>query len=201
MPIPVENPSFDNILMTEVFCNQVMTTVHWMPPDPHLDVRRDLRLALRTGASMQASIRHADTKTFAIFCAQGGVATAAGQAVPTLLHTPGRVVPGVAILLAAATLCALTTTTWHLGLALVPRLTGPAGRNRFAFPNIAAASRRPGRGDTRRQRDEAWDLVSTLAWIVLTKHRHVRRSLPWFGGAVAAAAGLHILASLIPPSG
>lgn len=156
---------------------------------------RDVQLGLATAASVQASIRHADSKVAALFAVQGGVAVTAAQHTSTLIST-GLIaaVPCwlmvLTVLLGVSLAIGLINGTWQLVMALRPRLEGPRGANRFGFPNVARTRRRPTTTPIARQRDEAWDLVATLAAIALAKHAGVRRSLPWIVAAMVSTAGL-----------
>lgn len=164
-----------------------------------LDAWRDLHLALHTSAALQTSIRHADAKASGLLGALAGLAATAAEFVPSVLHAPDAVTHATALVLSVAFLGGLAATVWHLVLALVPRLAGPSGHNRFAFPNLAALGRRPTAADTQRLRDEAWDLVSVLARVAITKHKHLRRSLPGLAAATLAASSLQILNAINLP--
>jgi hypothetical protein len=176
-----------------------MRTDRRVADNSDLKVWRDLRLALRIAASLQTSIRHADAKTAALLGVHGGLAASVAESAPSLLQVPGAVRPGIAALLSLVFICGLATTGWQFGRVLAPRLAGPQGQNRFAFPNLAANGRRPALADARRLREEAWSLVSTLAGIAMAKHRHVRRSLLGLAVAALSAGGLQILDALVPP--
>lgn len=200
VPISVEIPSIDAIPREKLRCNSGMTTDRYAA-DQSVDRRvwRDLDLALRTAASLQTSIRHADAKAAVVIGIQGGLATATAECAPSLLHTPGRVAPVIAGMLAVMVLVGLAVTACYAGLALTPRLAGPPKANRFAFPTIAAANRPLGLADARRLRREAWDLVSTLAGIAMTKHQHVRRSFLGLAATTSTAGALQILAAFVTP--
>lgn len=154
----------------------------------HADASRDLRLALHAAASLQATIRHADTKAQILLGLHGGTAVAVLQQAPALVSLEPRALVVVAGVLAAAWLSGVAISGWHLLATLTPRLTGAHGVNRFAFP-----SQRPATDDIGDQRDEAWDLVSALALIALAKHARVRRSLPALIVASSAAGALLVL--------
>ncbi|MEO3748411.1 hypothetical protein [Plantactinospora sp. B5E13] len=154
---------------------------------------RDLQVGLATAASMQASIRHADAKALALLTAEGGVAATAGnQVLPTMLDS-NLVVATLTVLLATTMVIAMTASTWQLALALQPRLAGAGRVNRFGFPNLVAAARRPSIVAARRYRDEAWDFVVALASIAMAKHLRIRQCMPWFLMSLGSAVGLVIL--------
>jgi hypothetical protein len=176
-----------------------MTTNSRTANDSGLELRRDLRLALSTAKSLQASIRHADTKAAALLGIQGGMAAVAADHASSLLHAPSPAALVVGGLLTTTLLWGLGATTWHLALALAPRLAGPPGDNRFAFPNMARSKCRPTTLSVRQQRDEAWDLVSTLAGIAMAKHRRVRRSLSGLAVTTTSVTALLILTVLLGP--
>jgi hypothetical protein len=174
-----------------------MTTNNRTVESPEL--WRDVRLALSTAESLQTSIRHADTKVATLLAAQGGIAAVTADHASSLLHKHSPAALVVAGLLMSTLLWGLGMTAWHLTLALAPRLAGPTGQNRFAFPNIARSKRRPPTSSAQQQRDEAWELVSALARIAMAKHLRVRRSLPWLVVTAISAAALLILSALLAP--
>ena len=137
------------------------------------DTHRDLQLALHAAASLQSTIRHADTKAQLLLGFQGGLTTIVvekGSAFGSAGHRP--LLP-VALLLMIAWLGGLAVGGRHLLAAIAPRLTGAHDTNRFAFPTT-----RPMTESIRDQRNDAWDQVAALAAIAVAKHSHVRRSLP-----------------------
>lgn len=153
---------------------------------------RDLRLALHTAASLQATIRHADAKAQILLALQGGMAAVVLQQAPVLggVRTPALL--AVAAVAAVALLAGLAVGGWQLLATIAPRLAGAHQVNRFAFP-VA----RPATVDIVDQRDEAWDLVAGLADIALAKHARVRRALPAVVVASAAAGALVTLATTV----
>ncbi|MEG3635213.1 hypothetical protein [Micromonospora palythoicola] len=157
------------------------------------DTLRDLHVGLATATSLQASIRHADAKALGLLTAEGAVAaTVAEQVLPTTLHSIPIVV-SFAVLLTAAMVIAMTVATCQLALSLRPRLTGAGGANRFGFPDLVEFGKRPSIATARRHRDEAWDLVVTLARIAMMKHLRIRRCMPWFLMSLGFAGGLAVL--------
>jgi hypothetical protein len=154
-----------------------------------LDAYRDLRLALHTAASLQATIRHADSKAKILLGVQGGMAVVVLQQTSAFggVETPALI--AVAGIVAIAWVTGLAIAGWHLLATIAPRLVWPHGANRFAFP-----ATRPTTDGIRDLRDEAWDLVSALADIALAKHSRVRRSLPALIVASASAGAFLALA-------
>jgi hypothetical protein len=164
-----------------------------------LDPWRDLQVGLATASSLQASIRHADFKAATLLTIEGAVAPAVIDRAAWLVGAQDPIVYFLAAVLLILLVTALVVATWQLVLAVRPQLTGVDGENRFAFPNIVRAGRRPRVVAVRQQRDEAWDLVSTLAHIAMAKHLRVRRSVPWFVMSIASAVCLMIVATLAAP--
>jgi hypothetical protein len=161
--------------------------------DPHVNPLRDLYLALQTATSLQESIRHADTKAQMLLGVAGGaVVVAADHASALLQLSPPLSVAALA--LAVTMFGCLALTAGRLLNVIAPRLTSPRGRNRFAFPDLAAQDRRPVAADVSRCRDEAWQLVTTLSKIATAKHTGVRRSVAPLAAALAAGGGLFVLA-------
>jgi hypothetical protein len=153
-------------------------------------VWRHLDIALSTAASLQASIRHADTKAATLLSIQGGVATIAVDQASPLFAGSGR--PMVAAVIVVIILSgSLGVGAWHLAMAVIPRLTGPAGPNRFAFP-VTRSGHRPTL-NVQDQCDEAWDLVAVLGATAMAKHHRVRRSWPWLATATVSAGVLVVL--------
>ncbi len=140
---------------------------------------RDLDIALRTAASLQTSIRHADAKAATLLGVQGGASTLAVGQAPALFDTGNTAVLVIAAIIAMAFVSGLVGTTWHLLCAMAPRLARPSGPNRFAFPAATQPVGPLDTGDVGQQCDEAWGLVSVLGATAVAKHLHVRRSLPW----------------------
>ncbi|MGN9811535.1 Pycsar system effector family protein [Micromonospora sp. BQ11] len=165
----------------------------------HLDPWRDLQVGLATAASLQTSIRHADTKALALLAIEGGVATAVvDRALPHLIgRAPIAVLP--AALLVILFVVGLAPAAWLLVLALRPRIDGAGSANRFAFPDLVRAKGSPSVASIRRHRDDVWGLVTVLARIAMEKHLQVRRSLPWLMVATASAAGLMLLSTCSSP--
>ena len=156
------------------------------------DTHRDLRLALHTAASLQATIRHADAKARLLLGAQGGLAAVVLQQMSTLADRDHPALLTAVGILATAWICGLSVSGWHLLAAMIPRLTGARGANRFAFP-VA----RPTTESLRDHRDEAWDLASVLAAIAVAKHSRVRRALPALVVASVAAGALLTVAMVV----
>ncbi|MEU4565495.1 hypothetical protein [Micromonospora sp. NPDC023956] len=152
-------------------------------------------MGLATATSLQTSIRHADTKAATLLATEGAVATAVTEPAASLLSagTTGSVA-GTVLLVGLVT--GLSIASWHLIRAMRPQVGGVAGDNRFGFPNLARAGRRPAAVSARQQRNEAWEFVSTLARIAMGKHTRVRRSLPWLVLSLTTA-GLVILMRLV----
>jgi hypothetical protein len=194
-----DNPYFKPIPATAFVFAHAMTTSHRSHTGSGTDPSQDLQIGLATAASLQESIRHADTKITMLFSIEGAVAMVTINRIPSLISTPDRaaLLLGTALLLALLT--GLATTTCHLILAFRPRLSEPMGNNRFGFPHIARVSGRLPMASARQQRDDAWELVSALARIAMAKHLRVRRSLPWLTVSLASAAGLLIDAMLTMP--
>ncbi|WP_328471187.1 hypothetical protein OHA21_06580 [Actinoplanes sp. NBC_00393] len=153
---------------------------------------RDLRLALDAAASLQATIRHADMKAQILLGLHGGMAVAVLQQAPMLGRLDNPALNALAVIGAIAWLAGVAVSGWHLLATLAPRLTGPPGTNRFAFP-----ARPPETDDIAEQRDEAWSAVSTLADIALAKHGRVLRSLPGLCVASASAGLIVALAAVV----
>jgi hypothetical protein len=155
------------------------------------DVHLDLRSALYTATSLQTTIRHADAKARIMLGLLGGSVVVVLQQVPTLGRCDTAPVLTVTAVATAVWLAALAAGGWHLLAAMSPRLS-PAGRaNRFAFPVS-----RPATIGVREQRNEAWDLVSTLAGIAWDKHSRVRRAGPAVAVAMIAAGMLTVLTTI-----
>ncbi|MEV0810026.1 Pycsar system effector family protein [Micromonospora sp. NPDC050200] len=166
---------------------------------PHFDPWRDLQVGLATAASLQTSIRHADTKAFALLAIEGGVATAVVDRVVPHLVGGAPITVLLAALLVILFVIGLTSAASLLVLALRPRLDGARGANRFAFPNLIRGEGSPSAASVRRHRDEVWDLVSVLAHIAMAKHLRVRRSMPWLMVAMASAGGLMLVSTFSAP--
>ncbi|MCO1594873.1 hypothetical protein M8C17_06800 [Micromonospora sp. RHAY321] len=172
-----------------------------MSTQPDLDPWRDLLVGLTTAASLQASIRHADTKAAALLTIEGAVTTAVvDRALPLAVGGGGVVTLSLATLLATSFVIGVASATWQLVLALRPRLEGASGANRFGFPNLVRGKGRPPVASTRRHRDEAWDFVAALARIAMAKHLRIRRSMPWLVVAMTSASGLVIVMNLGLPA-
>ena len=156
------------------------------------DVHLDLRSALYTATSLQTTIRHADAKAQIMLGLLGGSVVVVLQQAPTLGHcdsVPLLAATGVA---AVVWLAALTVGGWHLLAAVSPRLSLTGRANRFAFPTT-----RPATTGIREQRNEAWDLVSTLGGIAVAKHSRVRRARPAVAVAMLAAETLTALTTIV----
>ncbi|MDW5330738.1 hypothetical protein [Plantactinospora sp. KLBMP9567] len=151
-------------------------------------------MGLATATSLQTSIRHADTKAATLLATEGAVATAVTEPAASLLSA-GTTVSVAGTVLLVGLLTGLSVASWHLIRAMRPQLDGVAGDNRFGFPNLARAGRRPTAANVRQQRNEAWEFVSTLALIAMGKHTRVRKSLPWLVMSLTAA-GLVIVMRL-----
>ncbi|MEU8039358.1 hypothetical protein [Streptosporangium sp. NPDC049078] len=82
----------------------------------------------------------------------------------------------------------------HLVAALRPRLTGPAGPNRFG---LIRPTEVPSPAGAAEQQREVWSLISTLADIALRKHERIRRSLPWLALMPFATVAWLALTALI----
>ncbi|WP_446215531.1 hypothetical protein [Micromonospora sp. IBHARD004] len=190
-----DNPYFDSMSTPAPAFTRSMGNVRRTARQPHLDPWRDLQVGLATAASLQTSIRHADTKAFALLAIEGGVATAVvDRVVPHVVG--GAPIPVLlAAFLVIPFVIGLASATWQLVLALRPRLDGARSANRFGFPNLVRGEGRPSAASIRRHRDEAWDLVTVLARIAMAKHLRVRRSMPWLLLAMASAGGLMILST------
>jgi hypothetical protein len=148
------------------------------------DTHRDLRLALHTAASLQSAIRHADATAELLLGFQGGLAVVVLQQTSTLGGADNQALLTIAGIVAITWLYSLALGCWHLLPAIAPRPAEAHGTNRFAFP-----ATRPMTENIRDQRDEAWDLASTLAAIALAKHSRIRRSLPaLIFGSISAGA-------------
>jgi hypothetical protein len=149
-----------------------------------------LDVVLRTAESFQSSIRHADAKVAALCSVEGGLAAAVVSRAPRTM--PGPAGWWTAALVTAGVLYLIGTlvAAWHLASAARPRLTAPAGTNRFSFPAVAAGCVRWDRVDGMA---EASALVTTLARIALTKHRQVARAVPWLATAATGAFGWLLL--------
>ena len=179
--------AYEDVLLPEVQrCTGCMTI------EEQSDTHRDLRLALHTAASLQATIHHADAKAKLLLGFQGGLAVVVPQQTSTLGGADNRALLTVAGIVAIAWLCSLAIGGWHLLAAIAPRLAGAHGANRFAFP-----ATRPMTEHIRDQRDEAWDTVSALAAIALAKHSRVRRSLPALIVGSMSASALLTLAMIV----
>ncbi|MGV9806774.1 hypothetical protein [Micromonospora chersina] len=162
----------------------------------HLDLWRDLQVGLATADSLQASIRHADTKAVALLTIEGAVAMATvDRALPLMTESTPFVVM-LAALLGATFVLGLSVAAWHLVLAFQPRFEGANRSNRFGFPSLVGSGGRPSMASARRQREEAWDFVVALARIAMAKHQRVRQSMPWLVMALASAGCLMIVMSL-----
>ncbi|MET8092396.1 Pycsar system effector family protein [Micromonospora sp. NPDC005220] len=165
----------------------------------HLDPWRDLQVGLAVAASLQTSIRHADTKAFALLAIEGGVAAAVVDRMVPHVVGGAPITVLLAALLVIPFVIGLASAAWLLVLVLRPRLDGASSANRFAFPNLAGAAGSPSAASVRRHRDEVWDLVRVLAHIAMAKHLRVRRSMPWLMVAMASAGGLMLVSTLSAP--
>jgi hypothetical protein len=163
-------------------------------PLPVLD---DLHLALATGTASQTSIQHADAKAAILLTVpMGAVVMAANDLLTSRLaaHTPAAVAS--IVVLGTLLLTGLAGALWQLGQCLRPRLTGPAGDNRFALPHLAVRTAPPPRTTALEQRDEAWRLATVLAGIAMSKHRAVRASIAWLTLTVVSLSGLICMAGM-----
>jgi len=162
-------------------------------PVPVVD---DLHLALTTCASFQSSIQHADAKAAVLLTLAAGVAALSAS---DLLATRPAV-PHVVWLVAVGAVLSfgLVGTLWHLGRCIRPRLSGPAGYNRFAFANLARNPVPPPLASAEDMRDEAWRLAVALANIAVTKHSAVRSSMTWLAVTIATMPIVHWLAGSSP---
>jgi hypothetical protein len=165
------------------------------PRTASAEPRRQLALALRTIDSIQASIRHADTKVGVLLGAQGGMAAAVWDRAPSLIGAadPVRV---AAVMLGLTFLVGLALSSWHLAMAMLPRVAGPRRFSRFAFPSLAETRRPPAPSNAGRLCDEAWSHASVLARIAMAKHRRVRRGLAGLAVAAVTGSALLILATI-----
>ena len=159
--------------------------------DPDSELRYDTGLALAAAASLQTSIRHADTKAATLMGGLGGLTAFVAERIASSVGAGRGPAVSVTAPPAVVLICASAVAAWLLLQALSPRLDGPPVPNRFAFPSGARSVCRPVAGDAHRRREEAWALVSVLAATAKAKHRCVRRSVPWM--VLAAAAGLALV--------
>ncbi|MFF0656442.1 Pycsar system effector family protein [Micromonospora tulbaghiae] len=162
----------------------------------YLDPWRDLQVGLATAASFQTSIRHADTKAVALLTVEGAVAAAIVDRALDLRTDGGPSIVAFAAVLGATFVLGLAAATWHLLLAFRPRLEGGGRHNRFGFPSLVRSGGRPSMASARRQREEVWDFVVTLAHIAMAKHQRIRQSMPWLVMALASAGCLMIVVTL-----
>ncbi|WP_051065756.1 Pycsar system effector family protein [Micromonospora lupini] len=190
-----DNTYFDSIFVWSPAFTGSMGNARRTARQPHLDPWRDLQVGLATVASLQTSIRHADTKAFALLAIEGGVAAAVVDKVVPHVVGGAPVTVLLAVLLVILFVIGIASAAWLLVLALRPRLDGARTANRFAFPNLVRGRGSPSAAPIRRHRDEVWDLVTVLARIAMAKHLRVRRSMPWLMVAMASAAGLMLLST------
>lgn len=153
---------------------------------------RDVRVALDTAASVQRSIRHADTKAAALIGVLGSVVTLAADSLPVLAGGWWAIAAAV---LGAGVAVGTAVTGHHLLRAMTPRLAVPGAPNRFAFPAIAAG-RLPDHDDVTAQHDEARVLVTALARIAMIKHERVRAGIPWLAVTAACAVAMSTVDAL-----
>lgn len=156
------------------------------------DVYLDLRSALYTITSLQATIRHADSKARIMLGLLGSTVVVVLQEAPTLRRCDTVPLLAGAAVVAVIWLAALVVGGWHLLAAMSPRLSSAGRANRFAFP-----ATRPATTGVREQRDEAWDLVSALAGIAVDKHSRVRRARRAVACAMFAAGILAALTTIV----
>ncbi|MCX5065292.1 DUF5706 domain-containing protein [Micromonospora lupini] len=191
-----DNPYFDSKFVWVPAFTGSMGNARRTARQPHLDPWRDLQVGLATVASLQTSIRHADTKAFALLAIEGGVATAVvDRVVPYVVGDAPIIIVLLAVLLVILFVVGIASAAWLLVLALRPRLDGARSANRFAFPNLVRGGESPSAASIRRHRDEVWDLVTVLARIAMAKHLRVRRSMPWLMVAMASSAGLMLFST------
>lgn len=151
-----------------------------------LSPTEDLNIALHMISSFQGTIQHADAKAGMLFAGQ---AVLTGTTATTTLEIRPQ---WVAWLFTTVFLLALTGSLWHLAIAVLPRLSGPTGVNRFSLPQLAGAS---GQDSTvSRQREDAWRLAAALATIAIEKHQRIQRAIPCVGLTVLAFLGRALLA-------
>jgi hypothetical protein len=158
-----------------------------------VDPLQDVYLALQTATSVQESIRHADAKAQILLSLDCGIAVVAVDHAATLLRASTPLVAVMAALLGIV-LAALALAAGRLLAVIAPRLAGPRGGNRFAFPSLAAPGRVNEIADVKRYRDDAWQLVATLSTIATAKYTGVRRAIPSLGVALVAIGALFTLA-------
>ena len=174
-----DNPYFDPMPTVALTFTCSMGNLRQTARRSHLDPWRDLQVGLATAASLQTSIRHADTKAFTLLTVEGAVATAAVDRALPLAVGGTPITVSLATLLMTTFVVGLASATWQLVLALRPRLQGPRGTNRFSFLNLVQGEDRPSTASIHRHRAEAWDLATALAHIAMAKHLRVRQSMPW----------------------
>jgi hypothetical protein len=157
-----------------------------------VDPLRDVYLALQTATSVQESIRHADAKAQMLLGLDGGIAVVAADHASALCRLPPPM-SVAAVVLSAIMLGSLAVVATRLLIVVTPRLAVPRGRNRFAFPSLAAQRCYPA-AELTQYRAEAWQLVTTLSKIATAKHTGVRRSIAPLAVALASAGALFMLA-------
>ncbi|MBN6053881.1 hypothetical protein JYK22_18210, partial [Nonomuraea sp. RK-328] len=154
--------------------------------DPTKTTRQDVADALATVASFQNFVQHADTKAIALIAAHAGSITvmasqSAGAGALLGRSTPATLAGSLVLGLFAL---GLVMSSCHLMMAIRPTSSAPARPSRFAITGVRAVTPRP--GDLRHQFHEAWALARLLGQIAETKHRHVRRAIPWTALTLAA---------------
>ncbi|MGV9772050.1 hypothetical protein [Streptosporangium sp. NPDC003464] len=143
-----------------------------------LSAAESLNVALQTLTIFHGYVQQADSKLATTATVHLGFTAVAA----TQIGSMGKAWTGGPPLAVAAVIVVLLFTAGflvaghHLVAALRPRLTGPAGPNRFGLVRTDGV---PSPADAVRQQREVWSLISTLADVALHKHERIRRCLPW----------------------
>ncbi|MER5649226.1 hypothetical protein [Streptosporangium sp. NPDC002524] len=143
-----------------------------------LNAVESLNIALQALTIFHGYVQQADAKLATVATVHlGFTAVAATQAGDLGQAWRSGSPPAVAMVILVVLFAAgCLVAGHHLVAALRPRLTKPAGPNRFGLIRAAEV---PSPASAAEQQREAWSLISTLADVALRKHERIRRSLPW----------------------